>query len=127
MRSFRTLAVLIVSVSVLIAICAQGKKKKKKSSSGFSASSRRSGMSDFYFYAYVFNQLSWPDTPYSMEEFGKQTADIMWVNKQDNMSAAICIQGAWSVKNYDLISATIRTSYFKKTWLGWFTTCEVRK
>lgn len=124
MRSFRTLAVLIVSLSFLVAVCVQGKKKKKTTLIRDRKWSVAGG--DFYFWAYTFNQLSWPDTPLSMEEFGQNIVEIMWTNKPNNMSAAICIQGSWFVKNYDLISATMRTSYFKKTWFG-FTTCEVRK
>lgn len=126
MRSFKTFAILIVSLCIVIAVLVQGKKLKKGSPWRFGSNSWSLSRSDFYFYAYSFNQESWPDTPYTMEEFGNNSVTIMWANKPANMSAAICIQGSWSAKNYELISATIRTSYFKKTWLG-FTTCEVRK
>ncbi|SJX61325.1 uncharacterized protein SRS1_10318 [Sporisorium reilianum f. sp. reilianum] len=125
MHSFKTLTVLLVGLPFLMALCVDGKSKKSKGKAARGTRSWSSSGGDFWFWAYTFNQLNWPDTPMSMEEFGRSSVEIMWTNKPDNMSAAICIQGSWFVKNYDLISATMRTSYFKKTWFG-FTTCEVR-
>ena len=105
MSSFKILGLLAVLTLLFVATEARSRSGKPRSSSSGSGD-------DFWFWAYTFSNSDWKDTPMSMEEFAQENVQIMWQNRPAHAQAATCIQGPWTVKDYDKVSPAMRVTYF---------------
>lgn len=116
MASFKFL--ILAAVATLFALVAEAK-SRSRGSSGSGRKGGSSGIGDSYwFFAYTFTNMAWKNTPMDMQPFVQENVRIMWENRPARAQAATCILGAWSVKDYDKVSAAIRVSHFSTSFWG---------
>nr|CDI52175.1 hypothetical protein BN887_05068 [Melanopsichium pennsylvanicum 4] len=118
MCSIKAIVFLLVSTLFVIEVEAKSRGSESAIRPGTGTGKPRSSLSgigdDYWFWAYHFSDHDWKDTPMSMQEFAEQNVRIMWQNRPANASATACLQGEWSVTNYDKVSPAMRSAYFTR-------------